>query len=109
MITITRAQLDDLIQRGSDRRPELASRLLKAATLIEAGKVHHVGGTQWLVASSTTASDAYDVDSQYRLCTCGDAAYRREVHGGLCAHVLAAKMVRRIEAEAPLHLAYVAC
>ena len=89
----------DLVAEGSQKFPDLASRLERAEELVLRGHVspfEDQGARS--VKSQSKAGKTYIVKLDERSCTCPD---RQEAHAphGYCKHILAVAMLERLQAD----------
>ena len=101
------ATIAALVETGSAHRPELATRLQRAANILRQTapyKAKPPDGTLWSVPSQSRAGVIYLVDRRDNSCSCPDyrqwaATRRRGAPGGLCKHRLAVEMIARLTGE----------
>jgi hypothetical protein len=84
----------ELARKGIEARPNLESRMLAAAEMVEAGNVALVDGSLATVASRSDWKIRYMV--QNGRCSCKDAQFRKATE---CAHALAVRMARSLGQE----------
>lgn len=74
--------------------PEAASRIAKAASIVQRKDVWPMSDGTWLVGSQTDTEHAYLVRRGPWQCECAHAAYRESV----CSHVLAVQLTVKVGA-----------
>lgn len=88
-------QLRTYVERAKERRPELTSRLERAAFIVTMRTITRHGPDYWEVESDTESDRSYWVYGQK--CSCPDHA---RAPGGLCKHRLACGIVQITERDA---------
>jgi hypothetical protein len=99
----TIGELHRLVRIIAERRPELAQRAEKGATILITGKLSPLGEDRYEVVSSDDDGTLYLVDQRAESCTCKDYQHRApEVRGSKCCkHRIAAWLYVKLGAPRP--------